>query len=95
MTIRSSSVVVASAAASIVASAPSFDRSGLSAVIQNLGPATILLGGSNVSSATFGHQLAASSTLSVHLLKDEAVYGIIGGASSLTASVYVLEQGIA
>ena len=93
MTIRSSSVVVASAGASIVASAPSFDASGLSAVIQNLGAATVLLGGSNVSSSIFGHQLAASSTLSVHLLKDEAVYGITTG--SATASIYVLQQGVA
>jgi len=92
MTIRSSSVVVASAAASIVASAPSFDASGLSAVIQNLGSNAILLGGSNVSSSVFGHQLAASGTLSVHLLKDEAVYGISTGAN---ASVYVLQQGVA
>ena len=92
MTIRSSSVVVASAGASIVASAPSYDASGLSAVIQNLGAGTVLLGGSNVSSSIFGHQLAASSTLSVHLLKDEAIYGISNGAN---ASVYVLQQGIA
>lgn len=92
MTIRSSSVLVASTAASIVASAPSFDASGLSAVIQNLGTNSVLLGGSNVSSTIFGHQLAASSTLSVHLLKDEAVFGI---AVAGTASVYVLQQGIA
>lgn len=92
MTIRSSSVVVASAGASVVASAPSFDRSGLSAVIQNLGPQKVLLGGSNVSSSVFGHELAASGTLSIYLLKDEAVYGI---TSSATASVVVLQQGVA
>jgi hypothetical protein len=92
MTVRSASVLVASAGASIVASAPSFDASGLSAVIQNLGAGTVLLGGSDVSSTVFGHQLAASATLSVHLLKDEAVYGITTGAN---ASVYVLQQGIA
>jgi hypothetical protein len=93
MTIRSASVLVGSAAASVVASAPTFDASGLSAVIQNLGTATLLLGGSNVSSTVFGHQLAASSTLSVHLIKDEAVFGIVTGSAN--ASVYVLQQGIA
>lgn len=94
MTVRSSSVLVASAGASIVASAPSFDASGLFAVIQNLGTASVVLGGSNVSSSVFGHQLAPNTSLSLQLLKDEAVYGIVPSGAA-TASVYVLEQGIA
>lgn len=67
------------------------DRSGQSVVIQNPSAgATIYLGGSTVTSSSYGYALAGGSDLSIDLAGGEDLYAITASGSQ---QVNVLRQG--
>lgn len=82
--------VVVAATATVVANATR-DRDGVTVVVQNpSGGASVYLGGSAVSTTAYGNELAAGSTITVTLKRDEVLYGVVATG---TVTVNVLRLG--
>lgn len=90
MALSHSRPTVSATASAIVGD--SNDRSGQSIVIQNPSAgATVYLGGSGVTSSTYGYALAGGSDLSIDLSPGESLYAI---TASGTQQVNILRQGV-
>lgn len=82
--------VAAAATPTIIADATR-DRDGVTVVVQNpSGGSSVFLGGSTVSTTAYGHELAAGSTITVTLKRDETLYGVVATG---TVTVNVLRLG--
>lgn len=67
------------------------DRDGHSVCVQNpAGGATVYIGGSGVTTSSYGVALGESSDISIDLLQGEVLYGIV---ASSTQTVNVLRAG--
>lgn len=68
------------------------DRSGQSVVVQNPSAgATVYLGGSGVTSSSYGYALVGGSDISIDLSGGESLFAIV---ASSTQQVNVLRQGV-
>ena len=64
------------------------DRDGFTVNVQNPtgSGSTVFIGGSGVTTSSYGYSLAAGSELAVQLLKGEALYGVVA-SGSITVNV--------
>jgi hypothetical protein len=89
MAVRHAQVSVPTSAA-VVASTATFslrDGSGHYLTVQNNTATTIYLGGSGVTTSTYGYKLVADGVLQLFLTDDDAIYAVAG--TSTTVSVLV------
>ena len=83
-------IVTVGATATVISTAAS-DRDGHSVLIQNpTGGVTVYIGGAGVTTSSYGVALAAGSDISMDLLQNEIVYGIV---TTGTQAVNVLRTG--
>lgn len=84
--------VVVAATATVLADAAR-DRDGYTVSVQNPtgSGATVFIGGTGVTTTSYGYSLAAGSEVAVELLKGEALYGVV---ASGTLTVNVLRIGV-
>jgi hypothetical protein len=66
-------------------------RRGQTVSIQNPGSSTVYLGGSDVTSSSYGFELGAGITFSIDLFDQETLYGVV---ASGTQTVNVIRQGV-
>jgi hypothetical protein len=59
------------------------DRVGVS--IQNIGAATVYLGGSDVTTTSYGYQLAAGASMSIDLEYGDTLYGVVAAGTNVVA----------
>lgn len=70
----------------------SFGAQKATLLIQNpTGGATVYIGGAGVTTTSYGYILAAQGELSIDILADEVVYGVV---ATSTQNVAVLKQGV-
>jgi hypothetical protein len=89
MAVAHGRVVVAATATSLASAAR--DRDGFTVVVQNpSGGSAVFIGGSGVTTTSYGYELAAGGVLTVELKRDEAVFGVV---TTGTTTVNVLRVG--
>lgn len=92
MAIKHGIVSVGTTATALNTADTSFGAQRATILIQNpTGGATVYIGGSGVTTSSYGYLLAASSELSIDILPDEVLYGVV---STSTQNVAVLKQGV-
>lgn len=73
-------------------SAGDIGQVGMSVLIQNLdASAALYLGGSGVTTSSYGHKLAAGTAVAIQLAPGEIVYGVVATG---TINVGLLYQGV-
>lgn len=68
-----------------------YNQRGMSLLIQNTASVVVYIGGSDVTSSTYGYALAANQSLSIDLDSGEQIYAAV---ASGTQSIRVLRQGV-
>jgi len=67
-------------------------KDGSTILVQNpTGGQAVFIGGSGVTTASYGYKLAIDSTITIELNQDEALYAVV---AATTQSVAVLRQGV-
>ena len=59
---------------------------GDTVTVQNLGTASVYLGGSSVTTSAYGYELKANSSLSIDMTAEDSLFGIVT-AGTVTVSV--------
>lgn len=90
MTIKVDRVSVGTTATRLDTQPNSGTYNGDSISIQNLGTASVYIGGSTVTTSSYGYELKANSSISLDVRVDDTVYGIV---ASGTITVNVLTVG--
>jgi len=73
--------------AAIIAATDGFelrDGGGRYVTVQNTGSVTVYLGGSGVTTSTYGHKLVADGILQLFLTDDDSLYCIAGSSTTIS-----------
>jgi len=92
MAIRHAIVSVGTSATLLTVALEGGGKDGSTILVQNpTGGQAVFIGGSGVTTASYGYKLAIDSTITIELNQDEALYAVV---AATTQSVAVLRQGV-
>ena len=92
MAINHAIVSVGATATLLTVAASGGGKDGSTILVQNpTGGQAVYLGGTGVTTSSYGFILAVGSNISIELNQDESLYGVV---ASSTQSVAVLRQGV-
>lgn len=86
MTIKNANVAVTTAATRIDTQPNTGTYNGDSVIVQNLGTASVYLGGTGVTTSAYGYELKANASISANLRTDDQLWGIVT-AGTITVNV--------
>lgn len=90
MTIKHARVAVTNTATQLDTQNNTGLYNGDSVIIQNLGTASVYLGGTGVTTSSYGYELQVNNSLAIDLRDNEPIYGIVTAG---TITVNVLTAG--